>query len=295
MNETPAETSRRLRLASGALEAAIAPGAGGSLLSFRAQGQEMMREAANHADPLAAACFPMVPFSGRIARGRFAVEGRAVALTPDPIAEPHAIHGFGWRRPWRVEEAAETSAMLAFEYDAAEWPWSFAARQRLDIDETSLSIRLELENRSDEPMPAGLGLHPYFPSRLTARLKASLPFIWEATPDRIPTRRAPVQAVNNFSRGRRVAPLTLDHDFSGSDAAIEIEWEDRPLALRIERPGSDHTIVYTPQERDYFCVEPASHVPDAVNRSEDAAATGLRLLAPGETMTLACRFVVYPR
>lgn len=295
MFNDPAETHRLLRLTGGALETVIAPGAGGSVTSFRAHGQEMLREAESAEDPLGMACFPMVPFSGRIANGSFTIKGGTVALPSDPICEPHAIHGFGWRRPWQVVDMSGSNATLALDYDAAEWPWSFAARQRFSIDEASLSIRLELENRAGEPMPSGLGLHPYFPSRLTARLKAQLPYIWEARPDRIPTRRVPVHAVNNFARGRRVAPLTLDHDFSGSDAAIHIEWDDRPLALRIERPGSDHTVIYTPQEHDYFCVEPVSHVPNAVNRTEDAAATGLRMLAPGEIMSLACRFVVYPR
>jgi aldose 1-epimerase len=39
-------------------------------------------------------------------------------------------------------------------------------------------------------------------------------------------------------------------------------------------------VVFTPQDRDYFCVEPVSHVSNAIHMS-DPLAHGLRKLAPG--------------
>jgi aldose 1-epimerase len=40
--------------------------------------------------------------------------------------------------------------------------------------------------------------------------------------------------------------------------------------------------VFTPQDRDYFCVEPVSHVSNAIHMA-DPAAHGLRTVAPGES------------
>ena len=40
--------------------------------------------------------------------------------------------------------------------------------------------------------------------------------------------------------------------------------------------------MFTPQDRDYFCVEPVSHVSNAIHMA-DPAAHGLRSVAPGET------------
>ena len=40
--------------------------------------------------------------------------------------------------------------------------------------------------------------------------------------------------------------------------------------------------MFTPQDRDYFCVEPVSHVSNAIHMA-DPAAHGLRTLAPGES------------
>ncbi len=289
-----------LQLSHGGLSATIAPATGGSLAAFSADGREMMRPfdatlpGAAAGDPLAMACFPLVPFSNRIAHGRFVFNGRPVALAPDPIGARHAIHGLGWRRPWTVEAASGREATLVFCHDGGEWPWAFEARQTFTLDGEALTIVLALRNRADEPMPAGLGLHPFFPGRARARLTADLPFVWETGADPLPRARANVPPEWNFARGRALAPLALDHCFSGGAGILRIEWEGQPLALSIERQGSNHAVIYTPRDRDFFCVEPVSHVPDAVNRPEGVDVTGLRVLAPGEEMRLLCRFRVTP-
>jgi aldose 1-epimerase len=50
-----------------------------------------------------------------------------------------------------------------------------------------------------------------------------------------------------------------------------------------------YLVVYTPRDKDYFCVEPVSHVGNAIHMA-DPAAHGLRTLQPGEsfeaTMTI---------
>lgn len=290
-----------LTLRHGDLSAIVAPEAGGSLAAFSAGGRQMLRSfdlrgaGAEAANPLAMACYPLVPFSNRIAQGRFTFHGRRVALTPDPISPPHAIHGIGWRRAWSVEAVSESEATLSLRHDAGEWPWSFTARETFALDDEALTITLTLTNRAGEPMPGGLGLHPFFPGRARARLAAHLPFVWETAPDRLPLRRVAVPPAWDFSAPRVLAPLALDHCFSGGGGPVLIDWEDCPLALRLERQGSDHLVIYAPQDQDFFCVEPVSHVPDAVNRPEGADVTGLVALAPGAEMRLSCRFAVIAR
>lgn len=290
-----------IHLSVGSLDARIAPLAGGSVASFSAAGQEMLRpfpatgRLSDEQNPMAMACHPLLPFSGRIAWGRFFFEGRVVTLPPDPIALPHAIHGLGWRHPWTVARSGPSDALLVFRHPGGDWPWAFDAEQHFTLDETSLTIALSIANRSDARMPAGLGLHPFFPERHAARLTAALPFIWEMTADLLPLRRVETPAGIDFVRGREIAPLALDHCFSGSDEAFLVDWVDRPQALRVDRPGAFHTIVYTPQDHDFFCVEPSTHVPDAFNSGETPAVTGLRVLEPGEETHLSCRFEVVRR
>ena len=65
-----------------------------------------------------------------------------------------------------------------------------------------------------------------------------------------------------------------------------ISWSDRGVRATLE--ASDefrHLVVYTPPSEDYFCVEPTSHAPDAVNSALPAKLTGYRELLPGESFT----------
>jgi aldose 1-epimerase len=42
--------------------------------------------------------------------------------------------------------------------------------------------------------------------------------------------------------------------------------------------------VFTPDWADFFCVEPVSHVPDALNRPELPADQAMHVLRPNETL-----------
>ena len=42
------------------------------------------------------------------------------------------------------------------------WPWRYEVEQRIRIDGDRLELGLRLTNRSDEPMPGGIGFHPWF-------------------------------------------------------------------------------------------------------------------------------------
>src|SRR4028118_1616837 len=84
------------------------PELGGSLLSLSVDGIDLLRPSPSTPRAiLETACFPLVPFANRVADGRMTFHGREVTLPPDPAARPHAHHGHGWRRPWRVLERIE--------------------------------------------------------------------------------------------------------------------------------------------------------------------------------------------
>ncbi len=151
---------------------------------------------------------------------------------------------------------------------------------------------MTLANRADTNMPAGLGVHPFFPNRQGATMTGELPMIWESSALGLPTNRVKVLPVHNFASGRPVAPLTLDNCFSGGRGPIDIGWEDTPLGIRIHGREAGHTVVYTPQSYDFFCVEPVTIVPDAFNRHEGPDVTGLHVLAPDEAMSLNVRYEV---
>ncbi len=81
------------------------------------------------------------------------------------------------------------------------------------------------------------------------------------------------------------APLALDHVFAGWDGRAEITLAPEPVTVAIEASAIfRHVVVYTPPGAPYFCVEPVSHMTDAVNRAGSRGDTGLVVLPPGGTL-----------
>ena len=285
-----------ITLRSGACELVLSPSAGGTVRALRLRGEHLLRPApAGNDDPLAAAAFPLVPFSGRIDRGRFRFRGETVALAPNFPPEAHAIHGQGWQRPWTVEQEDAASAELAYRHDGAEWPWRYRATQAFRLRPDGLDLELSLANESDRPMPAGLGWHPYFP-RGDAMLTAAVRRIWPSGetglvgPPRTPT------AAEAPATPRAVDGLGLDHCFDAGPAGATVHWPRHGRTLRLTGDAAlRFLIVYTPPGQDFFCVEPVSHAPDAVNSPLSPTETGLRTLAPGETLRARLRLVVETR
>src|SRR5574340_1088645 len=108
MNEVP------LHLGDGALELELAPAHGGAIAAFRHKGFALMRATPpGTSDVRLFSSYPLVPFSNRIADGRFTFAGRSYELARDPITGgAHAIHGEGWQRAWNVAGVTSTSAHL---------------------------------------------------------------------------------------------------------------------------------------------------------------------------------------
>lgn len=250
----------------------VTPRSGGAIREFTWRGEDILRAAPPGGD---AACFPMVPFANRIAHGSFTFRGRIVRLEPNWSEDPHPIHGQGWRAPWDVVAATATSATLRFQGGGDEWPWRYRCDQRFRLSPDELSIDLSIENLSDAPMPAMLGLHPYFPRAAEARLGARLPRVWLTDAAALPLEETETPAPWRFDPARRVQDIPLDHCFGGWNGDARLEWPERTVSMRA--PGCPFLHVYAPAGRDYFCIEPQTAAPGALGRSAERAV----VLAPG--------------
>jgi aldose 1-epimerase len=270
----------------------LAPAVGGGIAGFQWQDADVMRPASEAAlasrDPLGLASFPLVPWSNRIAHGRFRFDGRDVALPRNFGDHPHAIHGHGWQAPWTVAARDASSAMLSFDHAAADWPWAYRAEQLFTLADDGFDLRLSVENRSDRRMPAGLGHHPYFPKTPGMRLIARLDGWWETDGFIMPT--AHVDEARDDWSDRLHAPTTTDNVFSGWDGRARLEWPERGLALTMTASApAKWLVVYSPPDQAIACIEGVTHPTDALN---DAALPGLAILAPGERFALETRFRV---
>jgi len=275
-----------LSLSRNGFRLSLLPDLGGSILSFTLDGQDILFPAASAlpANPLLTSGFPLFPFSGRIRDGRFVWNGRTVALDNNFPPEPHAIHGQSWLGAWRVDALSDSSASLSFDYRPGDWPWAYRATQAFDLTPEGLVLNLSLENQSGEAMPAGLGWHPYFP-REDAHLSANVSGIWWADSGEIPDQLIELGPQTDIRASREVHTLHLDHAFAAQPANAEIFWPSRHLRVSMESSEElGQMVVFVPEGEVFFCVEPVSHAPNAVNSAHAASVTGLRSLAPGETL-----------
>ena len=272
-----------MKLAAGAWEATLRPDVGGALAGLRLGGEDVLRAMpAAATNPLEASCFPLVPYANRIRDGRFAFGGRTVQLPLNFLPQRHSLHGIGWQRPWRVVAHDDAEAVLVDEYDGMDaWPWAWRAEQRFALDQAGLSIALSLTNRSDQAMPAGLGLHPYFRRRPETRVRFVAKGVLEVDDEFMPTGEiAPAGRFGAWSEGAPVPAELVDNCHVGWNGRVEIA-DDRGR-ITMTATGAPHLHVYAPPGRAELCFEPVSHTPDAINR----ALAEIVVLAPGATAQL---------
>ena len=273
-----------IALKDGDAQLLIDPAIGGAIARYSYRDRDVLRAAPGNArGPLDMSCFPLVPFANRIARGRFTWEGRAIQLTQN--SGPHAIHGHGWEAKWAVASQTDTRVSLQFEHRAGDWPWAYRAELAFGLSEGALHATLALTNGDVASMPASLGFHPYFPRRPHSRLRASVVAVWLTDQTQIPTvKTAPfVDLANGIEPAR--APF-VDHCHTGWHGPAWIDQPDDKLRITLSADTS-FLHVFVPQGEDYFCAEPVTAMPDAVNRREPPQETGLRSLAPGATFSLS--------
>jgi aldose 1-epimerase len=284
-----------ISLAHGDLRLELLPELGAAVATLRYQGRDVLRPTpAGASDPFETAAFALVPFANRIAGGIFRSGGREVRIERNAPGQAHPLHGHAWRRPWRIESAERERVALSFAHAPDSWPWRYGATQILTLHGDGLEVALCLENRDSTAMPAGLGWHPYFHKGPGARLKALVEGVWLTDAQCLPVRLAPGTHFGQWSRGEALArPELIDHCHTGWSGTAEILLPEDGLRLALSASRALRWLhIFSPPEKDFFCVEPVSHMPDAVNRSEPPAATGLKLLEPGERLEATVRLVV---
>lgn len=268
----------------------LAPWIGGGVTRLAWRGLDILRpatpETLEAGNRLGLGNFPMVPFAGRVTDGRFNFKGRAIFLPPNLAGETDAIHGQGWGGAWRAAEHDAATARLVFDHAAGDWPWTYRAEQTFALENKALTHTLAVTNTSETPMPAGLGLHPYFPRDADTRLEADVSGVHLSASDP-PT---PLPAAWDWRHGRAITAF-VDHQFAGWDGVARITWPARDLSVRITcDAATSWLVVYAPTGRDNVCVEPVSHRLDAVNLSPGGEGYGMVVLAPGETTSMTVRF-----
>lgn len=198
---------------------------------------------------------------------------------------PMVQHGFARDLPWQLAPLADGGGVVLTLADSdgtrRHYPFAFSLSLAVRLEPSALALALTLQNRSAEPMPFSLGLHPYFQvSSLEAvRLvglpghcldqRHGLPADTTAQLEQLP------QGVDLLADP--AGPVRLQDPGLGSELILETS---DPLDL---------VVVWSDPPRPMVCLEPWT-------APRGALVSGDRRLevAPGEQCRLHTRYRVQP-
>jgi len=235
--------------------------------------------------------YPLVPYSNRIGDGRFSFDGVDYQLDINSPIPWHPIHGIGWIRQWSVTSATPQRLVLSLTHDSSgftdrAWPWSFDATQIFDLDDTRLQWSLSLTNCDTRKMPAGIGMHPFFPKSPAMEVQFAAQAVWQNDERMLPTGRTEVPFEWNFRDHHPIAALAVDNCFAEWTGHAVLTWPDRDWSMQIDADHVfSHLVVFTSPARDSIALEPVSHANNALNLAPQRDDTGLVVLGPGETLS----------
>lgn len=274
-------------LQSGELRLALRPDLGGCIAGLWLGDLPVLRsvEPAELTASRPSGCYPLVPYSNRLGFRRFRWQGHDHTTQPNFDDSPHSVHGVGWLRPWSVVEQTAERAVIRLVHEAdAHWPFPFEATQQFVLTPAGLEVTMTLTNTASQPQPVGLGWHPYFPKRERSRLHIEVAERWDSDPGtQLPTRHVPQPGIDG-----EIRHLDFDNCFQGWTGAARIR--DEKLSLRLSA-NVDYLVVFTPQTKPYYCVEPVSHVSNAIHMA-DPLAHGLQSVAPGASTAITMKLSV---
>jgi aldose 1-epimerase len=270
-------------IADGPLEVVVLPEAGARLHRVRAFGHDIILTpddpATHRADPFFWGSYVMAPWCNRIEARPTAIGSRAVDLASN-FPDGSAIHGQVYLRPWT--RAGDGSFVVSGGGDG--WPWTYDVRQAITVDGATLRIDLGLTNTSDDPMPAGMGIHPWFLRPVRVAVHAD-----EFFADNLATepRPAPVEGAYDL---RALAAMADDLDGTWTSVAeppVEFQWDELGLRATMRtQPPAPYIVAASPGRVGAVAVEPETHAPQAVRRLLGGEPGGLVMLPPGETLRL---------
>jgi aldose 1-epimerase len=292
-----------IALSKGRLTVGIAPEWGGALTRFDLKvGNTQFDILRRATEPksgapraLGASSFPMIPYAGRLREGRFEFEGRSIDYPLNALPERHSSHGDGFTRPWGLTTLERHHAVLEL-LPAAFAPIQYHCTQSIELADDRLDVRFSIRNLESRRIPIGIGLHPYFAHRQSAKLRAHLPVQWHWDTELMPTYAAPNARAAEFESGVAAADLQIAAQYCGWDGQAQIEWPAERVQVKLlTRPALAHVVVWAPTGEDFFCFEPINHATDSFNlcqREPSDIDMQPTVLEAGDTFEQSFAFVV---
>jgi aldose 1-epimerase len=279
---------RVVRIGSGRIEVEVIPEVGARIHRLRVDGLDLLRtppDARRHLDdPYFWGSYPMAPWCNRVAAGQATVAGHDLDL-PVTFSDGTAIHGQVSRVPW----AEDGDASFRVQAGGDGWPWPYEVRQAIEVDDNSVVVQLRLTNLADDPMPAGIGLHPWFRRPIRVAIDAAGVHRSNLEPS-----ARPEPVAGRLDRRRLgTLPDGLDAAWTGlADPPVVLAWPAAGLRATFRvSPTVRYLVAASPGEIEAVAIEPQTHAPAGLRRLLNQEPGALELLDPGATLALTVRLV----
>jgi aldose 1-epimerase len=141
-------------------------------------------------------------------------------------------------------------------------------------------------------MPGGLGFHPYFVRTPQTRLQAKWDGRWEMDARKLPTQWQTTGARDDFASAREIANWSSDHCYTGWTGEASLDYGSHTVT--VSAAGCSRLVCFVPDDgRMIAALEPVTHINNAFALAHAGVPdTGMRLLEPGESMSLAMQIAV---
>jgi len=271
------------RFADGAIEVVVLPEAGARIHRLRAFGHDLLRTPADPSEHLRDRFFwgsyVMAPWGGRIEPGPVPVGSRVIDLASN-FPDGTAIHGQVHTQPW--ERHGDGSFHVEGGGDG--WPWNYEVGLRIEVLDPTVRLDLALVNRSNDPMPAGLAIHPWFRRPVQVAIRGDSFY----SPNTATPREA--QPVLGHFDQRQLGEMAVDLDATWTDLAeppVELYWPDTGVRATMRAtPPVGYIVAASPGEVDAIAVEPQTHAPQGLRRLLHGEPGALTMIKPGQTLGL---------
>lgn len=278
-----------LRISDGSVEIVVLPEIGARLHRLRAFGHDLLRTPADPAthksDPFFWGSYVMAPWCNRIEADPVLVDSHRVALGSN-FPDGTAIHGQVYARPWDLLE----DGTLRVRSGGDGWPWPYEVGQSIEVVNDVVRIGLALTNLANDPMPAGLGIHPWFRRPLLLAIRGDS--VHRSNTESEP-RPEPVDGPFDL---RAIGTMADDLDGTWSDLTeppVELRWPEQHIraVMRTASPIG-YVVAASPASIDAIAVEPETHAPQGLRRMLGDEPGGLTRLDPGRTLHLQVELAI---
>jgi len=272
----------------------------------------------------------LLPFANRI-RGKVSADGKTMTVTVsgkavtlpanwsgnNPGAEKHAIHGLMRQSQFQDVSAhngrdnSTISAVLRAGNFDGHWLSDTDVKVETTLSHDAFEMTVTAKNVGHQPLPMGIGWHPYFvlPSGDRRQVRLLLPS---------QTRAVMNNYDDSFTTGQRVSVKGTPYDFSApAGRALGTQYlddnfsnlsynaEGRTVSEIID-PAAKYGLrlitlspqiksiqVYAPPQKNFVAIEPQFNLPDPYNQDWGSADTGMVLLQPGESVAWRVRLELF--